>query len=111
MSAPNSPHQNGTVERSWKSIFDMARYLLLESKLPKSLWVCAIMKAAYVRNRCCNPRIEVTAVEAFTGQKPNISNMNKFGCVCYAYVQDKAKLDARSKKAVFIGMTKAVLPI
>ncbi len=36
-SAPNSPHQNGTVERSWRSIFDMARCLLLASKLPKSL--------------------------------------------------------------------------
>ena len=36
-SAPNSPHQNGTAERSWRSLFDMARCLLLDSKLPKLL--------------------------------------------------------------------------
>ena len=40
-SAPYSPHQNGTVERTWRSLFDMARCLLLESKLPKELWTYA----------------------------------------------------------------------
>ena len=105
-SAPNSPHQNGTVERSWRSIFDMARCLLLESKLPKKLWVYAVMTTAYVRNRCYNPRIEMTPVEAFTGQKPNISNMNTFGSLCYAYVQNKTKLDARTKKGIFVGYDK-----
>ena len=63
------------------------------------------MTAAYVKNRCYNPS-RIPAVEAFTGQKPNISNMNKFGCECYANIQDKAKLDARSKKAVFNGYDK-----
>ena len=37
MSAPYSPHQNGTVERAWRSLFDMARCLLLEANLPKQL--------------------------------------------------------------------------
>eukprot|EP00795_Rhopilema_esculentum_P009995 gene9995-18622_t len=103
MSAPYSPHQNGTVEKSWRSIFDMARCLLLESTLPKSLWVYVVMTAVYVRNRCYNPRTEKTAVEAFTGHKPNIGNMNTFGSVCFAYTQNKTKLDARSEKGIFIG--------
>ena len=34
-SAPYSPHQNGTVERSWRSLFEMARCMLIDSKLPK----------------------------------------------------------------------------
>jgi transposase InsO family protein len=34
-SAPYSPHQNGTVERNCRSLFDMARCLLIESQLPK----------------------------------------------------------------------------
>ena len=37
-SAPYSPHQNGTVERNWRSLFDMARCLLIESQLPKQMW-------------------------------------------------------------------------
>jgi hypothetical protein len=28
-------------------------------------------------------------------QKPEISNMHTFGSVCYAYVEQKKKLDAR----------------
>jgi hypothetical protein len=106
MSAPHSPHQNGTVERSWHTLFDMARCLLIESRLPKLLWPYAVMAAAYTRNRCFNPRIGKTPFEGFTGQKPNVSNMHAFGSVCYAYVQDKKKLDARSNKGVFVGYDK-----
>ena len=36
-SAPYSPHQNGTVERAWRSLFYMARCLLLEANLPKNV--------------------------------------------------------------------------
>jgi len=37
-SAPYSPHQNGTAERAWRSLFDMARCLLIGAELPKQLW-------------------------------------------------------------------------
>ena len=33
-SAPYSPHQNGTAERSWRTLYEMAKCLLLEGKLP-----------------------------------------------------------------------------
>ena len=49
---PYSPHQNGTAERSWRTLFDMARALLIESKLPKFLWPYAINTAVYIRNKC-----------------------------------------------------------
>ncbi|XP_063857145.1 uncharacterized protein LOC135098678 [Scylla paramamosain] len=71
-----------------------------ESGLPKFLWTYAVMASAYIRNRCYNLRIKKTPFEAFAGKKPNISNMHIFGSVCYAYVQQKKKLDARSRKAV-----------
>ena len=32
--------------------------------------------------------------------------MNTFGCVWYAYVQNKSKFDARSEKGIFIGYDK-----
>ena len=105
-SAPYSPHQNGTVERSWRSIFDMARCLLLEAKLPKEFWSYAVMASVHIRNRCYNPRTGKTPYEAVTGQKPNLSTMHIFGTVCYAYVQDKKKLDPRSEKGIFLGYDK-----
>lgn len=106
MSAPYSPHQNGTVERCWRSLFEMARCLLIESNLPKFLWTYAVMASAYTRNRCYNTRIKKTPFEAFSAKKPNISNMHIFGSVCYAYVQHKKKHDARSEKGIFVGYDK-----
>ena len=105
-SAPYSPHQNGTVERNWRTVFDMARCLLIESKLPKFLWAYAVLASVYIRNRCYNRRIGKTPYEAVTGSKPNLSNMHIFGTYCFAYAQEKAKLDPRCRKGKFLGYDK-----
>ena len=102
-SAPSSPRQNGTAERSWRSLFEMARCILTDSKLPKSLWPYAVKNASYIRNRCFNPRTGKTPLELFAGVKPNLSNVQKFGSTCYAYVQNKKKLDSRSRQGIFGG--------
>ena len=44
------------------------------------------------------------AYEAFTGKKPNVQNMNVFDTICYAYIQEKKKLDPRSEKGLFLGL-------
>jgi hypothetical protein len=106
-SSPYSPHQNGTVERGWRSLFEMARCMLLESKISKSLWTYAVQAAAFIRNRCYCPRISKTPYELLTGRRPNLQNMHVFGTVCYAYVQNKTKLDARCEKGAFVGYDKA----
>jgi hypothetical protein len=105
-SAPYSPHQNGTAERGWRTLFETARCLLLDAKLPKEMWTYAVMAAAYIRNRCYNTRMGQTPFQLLTGRKPNLSNMHVFGTVCFTYEQNKAKLDARSKKGIFVGYDK-----
>ena len=102
-SAPYSPHQNGTAERSWRTLFEMARSLLLQSKLPKSLWTYAVMAATHIRNRCYSQRIKDTPYGVITGIKPDVSKLHIFGSTCYSYVQNPKKLDARSKKGIFVG--------
>jgi len=102
-SAPYSPHQNGTVERNWRTLFNMARCLLIESQLPKEMWTYAVRVAAYTRNRCYCQRTGKTPYESLTGKKPNISKMSVFGTTCFAYVQNKKKLDPRSEKGIFVG--------
>ncbi|KAK4302807.1 hypothetical protein Pmani_025136 [Petrolisthes manimaculis] len=81
----------------------MARCLILESKLPKELWTYAVKTATNIRNRCYNPRTGKTPIEILTGQKLNLSNMHKFGTVCYAYLQNKKKFDARCERGIFVG--------
>jgi len=105
-SAPYSPHQNGTAERGWRTLFDMGRCLLLDSKLPNNLWNYAVQTAAYVRNRCYSRRTKKTPYELFTGKVPNISKLQKFGSMCFTYKQEKGKLDSRCEQGIFIGYDK-----
>ena len=60
-SAPYTPQQNGTAERSWRTSFDMARCLLLDSRLPKNLWTYALSTSGYNRNRCFQKRTACTS--------------------------------------------------
>ena len=102
-SAPYSAHQNGTAERSWRTLFNYARCLLNESGLPRCMWTYAVRAAAYIKNRCINNRLNVTPFEAFTSKKPNLSKMEQFGSMCFAYVQQKKKLDNRAEQGIFVG--------
>ena len=88
-SSPYSPHQNGTSERSFRTLFEMVRCMLIQSKLPKELWNYATRYAASIRNRCYNNRLKMTPFQAFTNKKPDVSKLQVFGSTCYAYVQEK----------------------
>lgn len=105
-SCPYSPHQNGIAEREGRTLFEMARCKLIDSNLPKSLWHYAVQEAAYTRNRCFNKHIGTTPYTALTGKKCDLAQMHKFGSECYAYKQDKGKLDPRCEKGLFVGHDK-----
>ena len=70
------------------------------------LWNYAVQTSAYVRNRCYNRRIKKTAYELFTGNVPNLSKLRKFGSACFAYKQEKGKMESRCDEGVFIGYDK-----
>ncbi|CAB3992128.1 Retrovirus-related Pol poly from transposon TNT 1-94 [Paramuricea clavata] len=106
-SAPYSPHQNGTAERNWRTLFEMARCLLIDAKLEKKFWPYAVLTATYIRNRYYNNRNKQTPYQALTNKKPNLSNMAIFGTECFAYTQNKTKLDARCEKGIFLGYDKS----
>ena len=98
-SCPNSPHQNGTAERHWRTLFEMGRCLLKQGNVSKEFWPYAVMLAAYIRNRCYNKRLQKTPYHAMTVKKPNISNMRIFGAEC---VSSRSKLgDTRRYKRNF----------
>jgi len=105
-SAPYSPHQNGTAERHCRTLFEMGRCLLIQARVAKEFWPYAVMAAAYTRNRCYNNRLKQTPYFALTGRRPNLSNMRVFGSECYAYKQEKKKLDPRCTKGIFLGYDK-----
>jgi transposase InsO family protein len=85
-SAPRTPQQNGVVERKNRTLQELARTMLNESKLPTSLWAEAVNTACYVINRVnLRPILLKTPYELWMGRKPNISYFRAFGSkmLCY----------------------------
>ena len=107
LTSPYSPHQNSCAERSWRTLFSMARTMIYDTKLPKCLWPYAVMHASYIRNRCYNNRLSDTPYGAVTGSKPDFTNLHAFGSICYSYIEGhKKKLDPRGRRGVFVGYDK-----
>jgi transposase InsO family protein len=50
-SSPNTPQQNGVVERKNRTLLDMERTMLDEYKTPSRFWAEAINAACYSINR------------------------------------------------------------
>lgn len=60
-----------------------------------------------MRNRCYSRQTKNTAYELFTGKEPNISKMQKFSSMCFAYKHlHKGKLDPKCEQGVFVGSDK-----
>ena len=83
-SAPHSPAQNGAAERLNHTLTELACAMLLEKKLPQTLWVEAIGHAAYICNRSPTRALpSMTPIEAWTGTKPSLSHLREFGTDVY----------------------------
>lgn len=99
-SAPYSPHQNGTAERNWRTLSDMAWCMLIENSLPKQLWTYAVQTATVMRNRCFNKRTKWTPTQALTGRGPKLSRMQRFGSEFCSQTRQK-KTRSKVRKVCF----------
>jgi hypothetical protein len=59
------------------------RTLLAASHLPTNMWSFALLTTAFVRNRLVHSKHGKTPLEVFSGQKPDVSNLQAFGCDAY----------------------------
>jgi len=106
LSVTHTPEQNGVAERRNRTLIDMVRCLLFQTTLPPSFWGEAINTANYIRNRCPSNSIGgQTPFEKWTGNIPNVSHFQEFGCKVYTLDKNpnKKKLDSRSKRGIFVG--------
>ena len=103
---PKTPEQNGISERMNRTLVEMLRCMLDDSKLPKKFWAEALNTAVYLRNRSPTKSIDnKTPYEKLFGCKPNVKNFKIFGCTAYCHIpkDERRKLDNKSKKCVFLG--------
>ena len=102
--APDSSYQNGKSERAWRSLLDTTRCLISDAKLQKTIWTYALNQAVYLRNRSYQRRTGKTAYELFTGIKPNLRNVHRFGSTCMLFDPlHKTKLNPRSYHSIYLG--------
>ncbi|GKD82013.1 retrovirus-related pol polyprotein from transposon TNT 1-94 [Tanacetum coccineum] len=92
-STPQTPEQNGVVERQNRTLVEASRTMLSASKLPLFFWAKAIATACYTQNRSIIiPTHEKTAYHIINDKKPSIKHLQIFGCACYL-ARDGENLD------------------
>nr|KYP74052.1 Copia protein [Cajanus cajan] len=95
------------MERKYRSLEELARTMLNETKLPKYFWADAISTACHVLNKVLiRPFLKRTPYEIYNGRKPNISYFRVFGCKCFVLNNGKeqlGKFDAKADEAIFLG--------
>lgn len=101
-----TPHQNGTAERMNRTLMNMVRSMLHQSKLQKRFWADAVVTATYIRNRitCRGFPRNTTPYEKWYGSKPNVAHMRVFGSRCWysRHGEHGRKLDTRAREATMI---------
>ena len=103
---PKMPEQNGVAERLNRTLVEMYRSMLLDTKLSKKYWAESVSTAVYLKN-CCPTKAVTgkTPYEAWFGQKPRVDHLRVFGCDAYVHVpkDERGKLDSKAKKCVLLG--------
>ncbi|CAI7787450.1 unnamed protein product [Closterium sp. NIES-53] len=105
-STPYTPQQNGADERLNRMLMESARGLLSHAHAEKHWWGEAVTLATWIRNRCVTKALpNKTPLEAWSGTKPDITDLRTFGCTCYYHVPDvtRTKLEAKARVAMYLG--------
>lgn len=106
LTIPRTPEQNGVAERLNRTLMESVRSLLADSGLSKEFWGEALSTATYLRNLSPSRVIDnLTPAQAWTGRKPDVSNLRVFGCKAFAHVpaELRGKLDAKTHKCRMMG--------
>ncbi|CAI5474118.1 unnamed protein product [Closterium sp. Yama58-4] len=66
----------------------------------------AVTLATWIRNQCVTKALpNKTPLEAWSGTKPDVTDLRTFGCTCYYHVPDatRTKLEAKARVAMYLG--------
>lgn len=101
-----NPQQNGTVERKHQHILNVGRALLYQSKLQKQYLSYDFIHANFLINMVTSPILQYKApYYTLYDKKPDLNTFKVFGFLVFSYAIQayRTKLDARTKKYVFLG--------
>ena len=79
--------------------------MLADANLPQKFWAEAVTTAAYLRNRSPTKAVKQrTPFEAWTGAKPRVDHLRRFGCAAYSHIpkDERKKLESKSRKCLLL---------
>lgn len=104
LSPPRTPQSNGVIERANRSIIEMTRSMISDSKLPLDFWGEAAYTAAHIKNRVKSKVHDMTPYEVWYKKKPNIRYLRRFGCTAYLLQKGpRKKFESKTIKGIFLG--------
>ncbi|KAH9689170.1 Integrase catalytic domain-containing protein [Citrus sinensis] len=106
-----TPQQNGVAVRMNRTLTERIRAMLRTAGLPNSFWAEAAKTAYYIVNRSPSTAIGLkTTMEMWTGKPADYSYLHAFGCPMYVMynAQERKKLDAKSRRCIFLGYADGV---
>ena len=77
--------------------------MLETAGLPKQLWPHAVATSFYVKNRCFLSAHNSTPYEIFFGERPNLSEMQPFGCRAIVLTEHRKKFDSKAQTWILLG--------
>ena len=105
----DNQQQNGLAERTIGLLFETARTVLAESRLPLSFWGEAIQYAAYLRNVLPNQANDCCAspYEMRYNKVPDLNRLRPFGIRCtilkHKNARGRSKARERGIRGIFVG--------
>lgn len=104
LSAPQTPQQNGVVERKNITILDAARSMMMEANLPHIYWREVVSMAVYAFNKVhIKGDVGKTPYELWFGHTPTVKYFKIFGSKCYIKRDDSiGKFDPRCDEGIFL---------
>lgn len=111
LSVAYTPQQNGVAERKNRTLVEMARCMIIESKTPTSFWAEAVAMANHIRNRCPTKSLNGgIPFELWTGKKVRLQYVRPFGIKAYVLnkLPNKDKFAPRGKCGMLVGYSEDV---
>lgn len=104
-SPARTPQCNGIAERANKSIIEITRAIMADSKMPMDFWAEATCMAMHIKNRSKSSVHGKTPYEMWNGRKPNVKHMKRFGYLAYLMNkrERRIKFDSKIIKGILVG--------
>ncbi|GJX43871.1 putative ribonuclease H-like domain-containing protein [Tanacetum coccineum] len=105
-SVSRTPQQNRVAKRKNRTLIEVARSMLADSKVPTTFWAEAVNTACYVQNRVLDIKTyNKTPYKLFLGRKPALSFMRPFRCpiTILNTIDHLGKFNGKADEGFFIG--------